>query len=87
MTFSSKALLAVLLVATAAFFAQTEANPFCCISYNVKPVPRNLLVSYQHTSSVCALPAIAFVTKGGRIICADPRQAWTQDRLEYLRGN
>ncbi|NXG46662.1 CCL4 protein, partial [Psilopogon haemacephalus] len=50
----------------------------CCFSYIAQQLPRNLLTSYYKTSSFCPQPAVIFVTKKGREVCANPEEGWVQ---------
>ncbi|XP_060115317.1 C-C motif chemokine 5-like [Heteronotia binoei] len=85
---SSVAVLALFLVA--GFLLQSQAQPGqhsgCCFSHQNKPVPlRNL--EYYEIPSRCSFPAVVFYTKRGIRICADPKAAWTKDRMNKLPEN
>ncbi|KAM9210628.1 C-C motif chemokine 16 [Dugong dugon] len=53
----------------------------CCLKYHEKVLPRKLVVGYTKALS-CHLPAIIFITKRNREICANPSDKWVQ---EYVK--
>uniref|UniRef100_A0A8C6V550 C-C motif chemokine n=1 Tax=Naja naja TaxID=35670 RepID=A0A8C6V550_NAJNA len=57
---------------------------FCCFSFTKRPIPLNLLKSFEYTSGRCNLAAVVFLTKRGHKICTDPSEAWVQDRIRAL---
>ncbi|KAG8127171.1 hypothetical protein E2320_022206 [Naja naja] len=57
---------------------------FCCFSFTKRPIPLNLLKSFEYTSGRCNLAAVVFLTKKDVKICADPSEAWVQDRIRAL---
>ncbi|XP_048374734.1 C-C motif chemokine 5-like isoform X2 [Sphaerodactylus townsendi] len=59
----------------------------CCFRYSQGRIPRNLVVDYYRISSRCPLPAIVFITKKGKQICANPTTRWVQDLVSYLEEN
>ncbi|KAM5273451.1 C-C motif chemokine 3-like 1 [Ctenodactylus gundi] len=88
---ASVAALAVLLC-TMALCYQVSSAPFgadtptaCCFSYTTKLIPQKFIVGYYETSSLCSQPGVIFLTKKGREICADPREAWVQKYLTDLK--
>ncbi|XP_034608478.1 C-C motif chemokine 4-like [Trachemys scripta elegans] len=79
----SVAALAVL--TSAAFWSLASSGPegpgmpiTCCFSYMARQIPRSMVMDYYHTSSKCSLPAIVFITKKGRSVCANPSHSWVQ---------
>uniref|UniRef100_A0ACB8ED48 Uncharacterized protein n=1 Tax=Sphaerodactylus townsendi TaxID=933632 RepID=A0ACB8ED48_9SAUR len=56
----------------------------CCFSYVARKIPRNLLKDYYETSSKCSQPGVVFTTKKGKYICANPKEQWVQDHMNYL---
>ncbi|XP_060114833.1 C-C motif chemokine 4-like [Heteronotia binoei] len=88
---SACALVLMLLLALGSqtFSAPVGADPptSCCFSYTTKKIPRNLLTSYYETSSRCSQPAVVFITKKGREICANPKEGWVQDHVTFLELN
>uniref|UniRef100_A0A8C3XLN7 C-C motif chemokine n=1 Tax=Chelydra serpentina TaxID=8475 RepID=A0A8C3XLN7_CHESE len=48
----------------------------CCFSYTSRQIPRSVVVEYFVTSSVCSQPAVVFITRKGREICTNPKDAW-----------
>ncbi|KAH1178990.1 C-C motif chemokine 4-like [Mauremys mutica] len=78
-----KVSLAVLLIA--AFCSLASSAPLgsdmpisCCFSHTARQIPRSMLVDYYDTSSKCSLPAVVFITKKGRAVCANPSNSWVQ---------
>ncbi|NWT16998.1 CCL4 protein, partial [Vireo altiloquus] len=59
----------------------------CCIKYAQHKLPWKRIQSHYVTSSRCPLPAIVFVTKEGRLVCADPKNTWVQSYLQILEQN
>ncbi|ROL42695.1 C-C motif chemokine 20 [Anabarilius grahami] len=74
------------LVTLLLFQVETDAVA-CCLSYTKHPRRCANLKGYdiQGTTGGCDLAAIIFHTEKGRLICADPAQAWTQKRVECLK--
>ncbi|KAM3852075.1 C-C motif chemokine 3-like [Vipera latastei] len=56
----------------------------CCFEFMKRPIPRNLLKSFEYTSGRCSKPGVIFITKRGQKICADPFAQWVQDRIHDL---
>ncbi|KAM9118082.1 C-C motif chemokine 3-like [Pangshura tecta] len=83
---------AVLLVAALCSQAHSQLDGVntptsCCFSYISKPIPRSLVVKYQHTSSKCSLPAVIFTTKKGREVCSSPNARWVQEYIKHIKQN
>ncbi|KAL2085253.1 hypothetical protein ACEWY4_018573 [Coilia grayii] len=78
-------LLSVLLVFNT-FILPTESAS-CCLSYSRRPVRCQRLKGYtiQGITTSCDIKAIVFHAVGGRFICADPAQLWTQSRIRCLK--
>ncbi|NWU97933.1 CCL4 protein, partial [Upupa epops] len=87
----SAALLALLLIAASCY--QTFSGPVgsdlstCCFSYAQQKLPRRLIQRHYSTSTSCTLPAIVFITKKGRQVCANPSDTWVQSYLQNLKQN
>ncbi|KFV20123.1 C-C motif chemokine 4 [Tauraco erythrolophus] len=87
----SAAVFALLLIA--ASFSQTFSgpagpdHPICCVSYARHRLPQKLIAHYYSSSTACTLPAIVFVTKKGRQVCANPSDPWVQTYLQNLTQN
>ncbi|NXG75918.1 CCL4 protein, partial [Baryphthengus martii] len=62
-------------------------SPVCCFSYTQHRLPRKLILRYYSTSTTCTQPAIVFITKKGRQVCANPKDAWVQSYLQNLKQN
>ncbi|XP_025773172.1 C-C motif chemokine 16-like isoform X1 [Puma concolor] len=56
-------------------------SPTCCLKYHEKVLPKKLVVGYRKALN-CYLPAIIFVTKKNREVCANPNNKWVQ---EYIK--
>uniref|UniRef100_A0ABI7XQX0 C-C motif chemokine n=1 Tax=Felis catus TaxID=9685 RepID=A0ABI7XQX0_FELCA len=59
----------------------------CCFSYALRKLPRNFVVDYFETSSLCSQPAVVFQTKRGRQVCANPSDSWVQEYMDDLELN
>ncbi|NXD81647.1 CCL4 protein, partial [Halcyon senegalensis] len=87
----SAAVLALLLIAASC--SQTFSGPagpdlpVCCLTYTQHKLPRKLILQYYRTSTTCTLPAIVFITKKGRQVCANPKDSWVQSYLQNLKQN
>ncbi|XP_069730121.1 C-C motif chemokine 4-like [Phaenicophaeus curvirostris] len=87
----SAAVFALLLIATSC--SQTFAGPvgpdlpICCFSYTHHKLPQKLILRHYSTSTSCTLPAIVFITKRGRQVCANPSDTWVQSFLQNLKQN
>ncbi|XP_007946098.1 C-C motif chemokine 3-like [Orycteropus afer afer] len=85
--------LAVLLLTTA-FCSQTYSASFgantptaCCFSYTSWQIQYKIVDDYYETSSQCSKPAVIFITKRGRQVCANPNDAWVQEYVTDLELN
>ena len=58
----------------------------CCFSYSRK-IPRQFIVDYFETSSLCSQPGVIFLTKRNRQICADSKETWVQEYITDLELN
>ncbi|KFO89321.1 C-C motif chemokine 4 [Buceros rhinoceros silvestris] len=61
--------------------------PICCFTYTQQKLPRKLILRYYSTSTSCTLPAVVFITKKGRQVCANPNDTWVQSYLQNLKQN
>ncbi|XP_045381477.1 C-C motif chemokine 3-like [Lemur catta] len=59
----------------------------CCFSYISRQLPLKFVDDYSETSSQCSKPAVIFLTKRGRQVCADPSEAWVQEYVTNLELN
>ncbi|XP_037664440.1 C-C motif chemokine 16 [Choloepus didactylus] len=55
--------------------------PNCCVKYHEKVLPRKLVAGYTKALN-CYLPAIIFITRKNREVCANPNDSWVQ---EYIK--
>ncbi|KAM6296808.1 C-C motif chemokine 4-like [Aegotheles albertisi] len=87
----SAAILALLLIAASC--SLTSSGPAgsdlssCCFSYTHHKLPRKLILRSYSTSTTCTLPAIVFITRRGRQVCANPSDTWVQQYLKKLKQN
>ncbi|XP_053424953.1 C-C motif chemokine 16 [Nycticebus coucang] len=58
--------------------------PTCCLKYHEKVLPRKLVAGYRKALN-CHLPAIIFVTKRNREVCANPSDKWVQEYIQDPR--
>ncbi|XP_074889421.1 C-C motif chemokine 4 homolog [Buteo buteo] len=89
-----KVFVASLTILIAALCYQTSAAPIgsdpptsCCFSYTSRQLPRSFVVEYYETNSQCPQPAVVFITKKGRQVCANPEQDWVQEYMSDLELN
>ncbi|XP_074119621.1 C-C motif chemokine 4-like [Sminthopsis crassicaudata] len=54
----------------------------CCFSYVIQQIQRKIVTDYYETSSLCSQPAVVFLTKRGRQVCANPTDAWVQSYVK-----
>ncbi|XP_052615595.1 C-C motif chemokine 4-like isoform X1 [Peromyscus californicus insignis] len=83
-----------LLLVMAAFWAPALSAPIgsdpptsCCFSYTTRKIPRNFVTDYYETSSLCSKPAVVFLTRKGKQVCADPSQPWVNEYVNDLELN
>ncbi|NXB13502.1 CCL5 protein, partial [Rhagologus leucostigma] len=85
----SAAGLALLLIS--ASFSQTFSGPAaldrldCCFTYAQHKLPWKRVQRYYITGSSCPQPAVVFVTKEGRQVCANPENPWVQKYVQILK--
>uniref|UniRef100_A0A8C9AG62 C-C motif chemokine n=1 Tax=Prolemur simus TaxID=1328070 RepID=A0A8C9AG62_PROSS len=85
----SAAALAVVLMA-AALCAPASASPYasdttpCCFAYISRPLPRSHLKEYFYTSGRCSNPAVVFITRKNRQVCANPEKKWVREYINSL---
>ncbi|NXU89500.1 CCL4 protein, partial [Xiphorhynchus elegans] len=89
-----KVSVAALAILVAAFCYQSSAAPIgsdpptsCCFSYISRQLPRSFVKDYYETNSLCSQPAVVFITKKGREVCANPEQEWVQQYVTDLELN
>ncbi|NXJ54777.1 CCL4 protein, partial [Spizaetus tyrannus] len=89
-----KVFVAALTILIAALCYQTSAAPIgsdpptsCCFTYTSRQLPRSFVVEYYETNSQCPQPAVVFITKKGRQVCANPEQEWVQEYMNELELN
>ncbi|KAM9351940.1 monocyte chemotactic protein 1B-like [Symphorus nematophorus] len=56
----------------------------CCSGFIAKPVHKERVVGYFRTSQRCTNPAVRFVTRAGRELCARPSDPWVKELISYL---
>ncbi|NXY22706.1 CCL4 protein, partial [Atrichornis clamosus] len=86
-----KVSMAALTILIAALCYQMAAAPSgsdpptsCCFSYIPRQLPRSFVRDYYETNSQCSQPAVVFITRKGREVCADPREDWVQQYVNEL---
>ncbi|XP_036623295.1 C-C motif chemokine 4-like isoform X2 [Trichosurus vulpecula] len=60
----------------------SDSPTSCCFSYVSQQIPRKFVTDYYETSSLCSQPAVV-----GRLVCANPSDAWVQSYVEDLELN
>ncbi|XP_009820231.2 C-C motif chemokine 4 homolog isoform X2 [Gavia stellata] len=85
-----KVSMAALAVLIATFCYQNSAAPIgsdpptsCCFTYTSRQLPRNFVVEYYETNSLCSQPAVV----KGRQVCSNPDQDWVQQYVNELELN
>uniref|UniRef100_A0A8C3S3X4 C-C motif chemokine n=2 Tax=Chelydra serpentina TaxID=8475 RepID=A0A8C3S3X4_CHESE len=84
----SVAALAILLIT--AFCSLASSAPLgpdttvCCFSYASRKLPQGHLKGYFYTSGKCSQPAVVFVTRMNRQVCANPDTNWVKEYVNYL---
>ncbi|NXY08766.1 CCL4 protein, partial [Pteruthius melanotis] len=80
-----------LTILIATFCYQTSAAPLgsdpptsCCFSYTSRQLPRSFVNDYYETNSQCSQPAVVFITRKGREVCANPMEDWVQKYVTEL---
>nr|XP_026236049.1 C-C motif chemokine 16 [Urocitellus parryii] len=87
MKVSVAALLLLILATTSASYFQprhpvgVNIQASCCVTYYEKTLPQKLVKGYREALT-CHLPAIIFVTKKNREVCANPNDSWVQDYIK-----
>ncbi|NXA82070.1 CCL4 protein, partial [Thryothorus ludovicianus] len=86
-----KVSVAALAILIAVFCYQTSAAPLgsdpptsCCFSYVSRQLPRSFVKDYYETNSQCSQPAVVFITRKGREVCANPKEDWVQQYVNEL---
>ncbi|XP_019492158.1 PREDICTED: C-C motif chemokine 15-like [Hipposideros armiger] len=57
----------------------------CCSSYSSRKIRCVFMESYFETTGSCSRPAVIFITKKGKKVCADPRDEGVQNCTMNLR--
>ncbi|NXE11932.1 CCL5 protein, partial [Lophotis ruficrista] len=80
----------VSIILAATLFPQASPAPLgadttvCCFSYTVRKPPQGHVKDYFYTSSKCSQPAVVFVTRKNREICANPDDRWVKEYVNAL---
>ncbi|XP_069730118.1 C-C motif chemokine 4 homolog isoform X1 [Phaenicophaeus curvirostris] len=69
------------------FTVGSDPPTSCCFTYTSRQLPRSFVVEYYETNSQCSQPAVVFVTRKGREVCANPEQEWVQKYMSELELN
>ncbi|XP_049646446.1 C-C motif chemokine 5 [Suncus etruscus] len=83
----------VLTLASAVLFGSTSASPYasdttpCCFGYINRSLPQAHVREYFYTSSKCSLPAVVFVTRRKRQVCANPEDKWVRKYINSMEMN
>ncbi|KFP87500.1 C-C motif chemokine 5, partial [Acanthisitta chloris] len=56
----------------------------CCFSYTPRKLPQSHVQEYFYTSSKCSQPAVVFVTRKKREVCANPSARWVKEYVNSL---
>ncbi|NXV22291.1 CCL5 protein, partial [Cepphus grylle] len=78
------------IILVAALFSQASPAPFgadatvCCFSYTSRKLPQSHVKDYFYTSSKCSQPAVVFITRKERQVCANPDARWVKEYVNAL---
>ncbi|NXI56127.1 CCL5 protein, partial [Chloroceryle aenea] len=78
------------IILIAALFSQASPAPIgadttvCCFSHTSRKLPQSHVKEYFYTSSKCPQPAVVFVTRKNRQVCADPDARWVKEYVNTL---
>ncbi|XP_009868105.1 PREDICTED: C-C motif chemokine 5 isoform X2 [Apaloderma vittatum] len=81
------------IILVAALFSQAFPSPIgadttlCCFNYSLRKLPQSHVKDYFYTSSLCPKPAVVFITRKKREVCANPEQEWVQQYVNDLELN
>ncbi|XP_003414604.1 C-C motif chemokine 5 [Loxodonta africana] len=81
------------LVTAAALCVPASASPYasdttpCCFAYTPRTLPHAHVKEYFYTSGKCSMPAVVFVTRRNRQVCADPEKKWVKEYINTLEMN
>ncbi|XP_034559334.1 C-C motif chemokine 20a.3 [Notolabrus celidotus] len=66
----------------------SAVHPGCCRSYMKTKLPFLQIKGYavQSDQEMCPINAIIFLTKKGKLFCADPALNWVMDSINRLRA-
>ncbi|NXH16688.1 CCL5 protein, partial [Bucco capensis] len=87
MNISAVCLSAILI---AAFLSQASPAPIgadttvCCFSYTSRKLPQSHVKDYFYTSGKCPQPAVVFITRKNREVCANPDARWVKEYVNSL---
>ncbi|NXP73722.1 CCL5 protein, partial [Ramphastos sulfuratus] len=56
----------------------------CCFGYTNQKLPQSHVKEYFYTSSRCSEPAVVFVTRKDRQVCANPSARWVKEYVNAL---
>uniref|UniRef100_A0A8C3C456 C-C motif chemokine n=1 Tax=Cairina moschata TaxID=8855 RepID=A0A8C3C456_CAIMO len=74
----------------AGLFSQAFSGPIgadttiCCFSYTSQKLPQSHVKDYFYTSSKCPQPAVVFITRRTRQVCANPNARWVKEYVNFL---
>ncbi|NXP35553.1 CCL5 protein, partial [Leiothrix lutea] len=77
-------------ILVAALFSEVLPAPLgsdttsCCFSYTSRKLPQSHVQEYFYTSSKCSQPAVVFVTRKKREVCANPDARWVKEYVNSL---
>ncbi|XP_009938624.2 C-C motif chemokine 5 [Opisthocomus hoazin] len=78
------------IILIAAIFPQASPAPIgadttvCCFSYTARKLPQSHVKDYFYTSSKCSQPAVVFITRKNREVCANPDARWVKEYVNTL---
>uniref|UniRef100_A0A8B9V6E1 C-C motif chemokine n=1 Tax=Anas zonorhyncha TaxID=75864 RepID=A0A8B9V6E1_9AVES len=65
-------------------FSDSSDTTICCFSYTSQKLPQSHVKDYFYTSSKCPQPAVVFITRRTRQVCANPDARWVKEYVNFL---
>ncbi|XP_054250294.1 C-C motif chemokine 5-like [Indicator indicator] len=87
MKVSAVCLSIIFIAALFSFTSPAPAGPdttVCCFGYTTRKLPQSHVKDYFYTSSKCSEPAVVFITRKDREVCANPTARWVKEYVNAL---
>ncbi|KAM4713110.1 C-C motif chemokine 5-like [Anableps anableps] len=84
-------IMATCLLLLSSLALQTYANTFgpdeCCFKFVPKPLPKNRVLKFRYTDSLCPMEGVLLTMKNNKEFCADISQQWVKDIIKAKEKN